>query len=109
MDGATVFIDSGKTSYWVAQEPGYLRGLPLVSDSLEVVPQGLGRADHRVFFAGEAMNVDYRSTFDAVAYVRRFVPDVAPAVDGSDRRLTRLSGLRPGRGGFRAGRARSRA
>ena len=43
MDGATVFIDSGKTSYWVAQEPGYLRGLPLVSNSLEVVPQGLGR------------------------------------------------------------------
>jgi len=92
MDGATVFIDSGKTSYWVAQEPGYLRGLTLVSNSLKVVPQGLGRADHRVFFAGGAMNVDYRSAFH-----------------GSDRRLPRLSGLRPGRGGFRAGRARSRA
>ena len=78
-DGATVFIDSGTTSYWVAQELGHLRGLTLVSNSLEVVAEGLGRADHRVFFAGGAMNVDYRSAFDAdaIAYVRRFVPDVA--------------------------------
>jgi DeoR family glycerol-3-phosphate regulon repressor len=78
-DGATVFIDSGTTSYWVAQELGHLRNLTLVTNNLEVAAEALGQADHRVFLAGGAMNVDYRSAFDAdaIAYVRRFVPDVA--------------------------------
>lgn len=78
-DGATVFIDSGTTSYWVAQELSHLRDLTLVTNSLEVAAEALGRADHRVFLAGGALNVDYRSVFDgdAIAYVRRFVPDIA--------------------------------
>lgn len=78
-DGSTVFIDSGTTSYWVAQELAHLRDLSLVTNSLEVAVETLGRPDQRVFLAGGAMNVDYRSAFDAdaIAYVRRFVPDVA--------------------------------
>ncbi|PZQ50967.1 MAG: DeoR/GlpR transcriptional regulator [Novosphingobium pentaromativorans] len=78
-EGMTLFVDSGTTSFWVAQELGHLRDLVLVTNSLEVASEALGRAEHRVFFAGGAMNVDYRSAFDAdaVGYVRRFVPDVA--------------------------------
>lgn len=78
-DGMTVLIDSGTTSFWVAQELGELRGLNLVTNSLEVASEALGRADHKVFFAGGALNMDYRSAFDmdAAAYMRRFVPDIA--------------------------------
>ncbi|WP_242526465.1 DeoR/GlpR family DNA-binding transcription regulator [Novosphingobium sp. KA1] len=78
-EGSTVFVDSGTTSYWAAQELGHLRGLTLVTNSLEVASEALGRGDHRVFLAGGAMNADYRSAFDAdaIGFVRRFVPDVA--------------------------------
>lgn len=90
-DGATAFIDSGTTSYWVAQELGHLRDLALVTNSLEVAVEALGRADHRVFLAGGGLNVDYRSAFDAdaIGYVRRFVPDVA---------VLSMGGIEAGRG-----------
>lgn len=78
-DNSSVFIDSGSTAYWVARELASLRGLTVVTNSLEVASEMLGNAGQRVFLAGGAMNVDYRAAFDADAidYVRRFVPDVA--------------------------------
>jgi DeoR family glycerol-3-phosphate regulon repressor len=78
-DGMTVLVDSGTTSYWVARELGHLKRLTIITNSLEVAMESLGRADHRVFLAGGALNTDYRAAFDAeaIAYTRRFVPDVA--------------------------------
>ena len=78
-DGMTVFIDSGTTSFWVAQELGHRKGLTLVTNSVEVAADVLGRSDHRVFLAGGMLNADYRAAFDAdaVRMVRGFLPDIA--------------------------------
>jgi DeoR family glycerol-3-phosphate regulon repressor len=78
-DGMTIFIDSGTTSYWVARELGRLKRLTIVTNSLSVAADTLGRAEHRLFLAGGALNTDYRAAFDAdaIAYTRRFAPDAA--------------------------------
>jgi DeoR family glycerol-3-phosphate regulon repressor len=78
-DGMTVLIDSGTTSFHVARELAPLRRLTIITNNLAVASELLGRNDHRIFLAGGAVNIDYRATFDAeaIAYTRRFVPDIA--------------------------------
>ncbi|WP_260928153.1 DeoR/GlpR family DNA-binding transcription regulator [Novosphingobium sp. 9] len=78
-NGMTVLVDSGTTSFWVAREFLHRKALTVVTNNLEVAHEGLGLGDHRIFFAGGRLDVDYRAGFDAdaIAYTRRFVPDVA--------------------------------
>jgi DeoR family glycerol-3-phosphate regulon repressor len=78
-DGMTVLIDSGTTSFQVARELAPLRRLTIITNNLAVASELLGRNDHRIFLAGGGVNIDYRATFDAeaIAYTRRFAPDVA--------------------------------
>jgi DeoR family transcriptional regulator, glycerol-3-phosphate regulon repressor len=77
-DGMTVLIDSGTSSFWFARALSQARGLTIVTNSLEVAQEMLGRHDNRLFFAGGAMNVDYRAAFgaEAIAYSRGFAPDL---------------------------------
>lgn len=77
--GMTVLIDSGTTSFWTARALCHLRGLTIVTNSLDVASDILRQSDHRLFFTGGELNVDYRAAFDssAIAYARRFVFDVA--------------------------------
>ena len=78
-DGMTVLLDSGSTSFYVARAILPLRQLTIITNNLAIASEMVGRGDHRVFFAGGAINNDYRATFDAtaIAYTRSFVPDVA--------------------------------
>nr|WP_246352578.1 DeoR/GlpR family DNA-binding transcription regulator [Sphingomonas xinjiangensis] len=78
-DGMTVLLDSGSTSFYVARALAPLRRLTIITNNLAIANEMVGRADHRVFFAGGEVNNDYRATFDAgaIAYTRSFVPDVA--------------------------------
>lgn len=77
-DGMTVLLDSGSTSFYVARALAPLRRLTIITNNLAIANEMVGRADHRVHFAGGALNNDYRATFDAeaIAYTRRFVPDI---------------------------------
>ncbi|TDN86895.1 DeoR/GlpR family DNA-binding transcription regulator [Stakelama pacifica] len=78
-EGMTVLIDSGTTSFWVARELAHIARLTVVTNSLEVAGEILGRTGQRLFLAGGAINSDYRAAFDAdaIAYSRRFVVDLA--------------------------------
>jgi DeoR family transcriptional regulator, glycerol-3-phosphate regulon repressor len=77
--GMTVLIDSGTTSFWTARALSHVRGLTIVTNSLDVASDILGQSDHRLFFTGGEVNVDYRAAFDsaAIGYARQFVFDVA--------------------------------
>ncbi|WP_233503542.1 DeoR/GlpR family DNA-binding transcription regulator [Sphingomonas psychrotolerans] len=77
-DGMTVLIDSGTSAFWFARALAQVRGLTIVTNSLEVAQEVLGRNDTRLFLAGGAMNVDYRAGFgaEAIAYSRGFAPDI---------------------------------
>ncbi|WP_341208698.1 DeoR/GlpR family DNA-binding transcription regulator [uncultured Sphingomonas sp.] len=77
--GMTILIDSGTTSFWTARALSARRGVTIVTNSLDVATEILGQSDHRLFFTGGALNVDYRAAFDptAIAFARQFVFDVA--------------------------------
>ncbi|WP_374569799.1 DeoR/GlpR family DNA-binding transcription regulator [Phenylobacterium sp.] len=78
-DGMTVMMDSGSTTFWTAKALVRPRNLTIVTNSLEVAREVLGRDNNRLFFAGGEVNVDHRAAFgaDAVAFAGRFVPDIA--------------------------------
>lgn len=77
-DGMTVFIDCGSTSYWLARALKKARGLQVVTNSLDITNEVLGRQDWRCVFVGGQMNTDYRAALDqeAINQARRFVPDL---------------------------------
>jgi len=78
-EGMTILIDSGTTSLWLARALSHHRGLTIVTNSLEVAQEVLGRNNNRLLFAGGAVNVDYRAAFgpEAIAFSRGFAPDLA--------------------------------
>lgn len=102
-DGMTVLIDSGTTSFYVARELAPLRRLTIVTNNLAVASELLGRNDHRIFLAGGAVNIDYRATFDAeaVAYTRRFAPDVAILSMGAIEAKRAFLDFEPGEAGYK--------
>lgn len=77
-DRMTVFIDCGSTSYWLARTLNNVRGLQVVTNSLDITNEVLGRQDWRCVFVGGQMDTDYRAALDqeAVNQARRFIPDL---------------------------------
>ena len=77
--GMTLLIDSGSTSFWLARALVGMRDLTIVTNSVEIAYEMLGRPGQRVFLAGGRINADYHAAFDAgaLAYARGFVPDLA--------------------------------
>jgi DeoR family glycerol-3-phosphate regulon repressor len=78
-DGMTVLMDSGSTTYWTARAMTRPTGLTVVTNSLEVAREVLGRNNNRLFFAGGEVNVDHRAAYgaEAIAAAQSFVPDIA--------------------------------
>ncbi|MDQ1154375.1 DeoR/GlpR family DNA-binding transcription regulator [Brevundimonas sp. SORGH_AS_0993] len=77
--GMTVLFDSSTTAFWLAQEVVGVRDLIVVTNSLEIAGEFCAGSDARVFLSGGAVDATYRAVFDAdaIAFVRRFVPDLA--------------------------------
>lgn len=77
-DGMTVFIDGGSTSYWLAKALIKPKKLCVVTNSLEVANEVIGRNDWKLVFTGGQIDMDYRSAFgqEAILQARRFVPDL---------------------------------
>jgi len=78
-DGMTVLMDSGSTTCWTAKALVRSRDLTIVTNSIEVGREVLGRNNNRLFLAGGEMNVDHRAAFgaEAVGLAMGFVPDIA--------------------------------
>lgn len=78
-DGAIVFIDSGTTSCFIAQQLVDRRSLTIITNSLRVASDLGGINNNRLFLAGGQMDYDYRAFSDHVAqdYVRGFTPHLA--------------------------------
>ncbi|WP_172449334.1 DeoR/GlpR family DNA-binding transcription regulator [Bowmanella denitrificans] len=77
-DGMTVFIDCGSTSFWLARALHQPKGLQIVTNSLDITSEVLGRNDWRCVFVGGQMDTDYRAALDqeAISQARRFAPDL---------------------------------
>ncbi|MGN6375965.1 MAG: DeoR/GlpR family DNA-binding transcription regulator [Sphingomonas sp.] len=78
-DGAILFIDSGTTSCFIAQQLVDRRSLTVITNSLRVASDLGGINNNRLFLAGGQMDYDYRAFSDHVAqdYVRGFTPHLA--------------------------------
>ncbi|WP_448663489.1 DeoR/GlpR family DNA-binding transcription regulator [Sphingomonas sp. CJ20] len=76
--GMTLLLDSGTTSFWLARALAPMRDLSIVTNSIEIAHEVLGRPGQNLFFAGGRINSDYHAAFgaDAIAYARCFVPDL---------------------------------
>ena len=78
-DGATIFIDSGTTSCFIAKQLVERKSLTIITNSLEVASDLGGKNGNQLFLAGGQMDYDYRafSDHEAQAYVRGFTPHLA--------------------------------
>jgi DeoR family glycerol-3-phosphate regulon repressor len=78
-DGATIFIDSGTTSCFIARQLVERKSLTVITNSLEVADNLGGKNGNQLFLAGGRMDYDYRAFSDdeARAYVRGFTPHLA--------------------------------
>lgn len=87
--GMTLLIDSGTTSFWFARALAPIPDLTIVTNSIEIAHELIGRSGQRVFLAGGAVDQNYSATFgpEAIAYGRSFVPDLTvfsmAAIDAS--------------------------
>lgn len=78
-DGASVFLDTGTTSIYVAESLAAHKGLTVITNALEIAWR-LGRGKgHQVLFAGGALRGQDGGAYGAEAmdYLRRFAPDFA--------------------------------
>jgi DeoR family glycerol-3-phosphate regulon repressor len=78
-DGATIFIDSGTTSCFVAKQLVERKSLTIITNSLQVAADLSGINGNQLFLAGGRMDYDYRAFSDhhAQAFVRGFTPHLA--------------------------------
>lgn len=78
-DGATLFIDSGTTSCFIAKQLVERRSLTIITNSLQVAIDLSGINGNQLFLAGGQMDYDYRAFSDhtAQAFVRGFTPHLA--------------------------------
>lgn len=77
-DGMTVFIDCGSTSYWFSRMLTKPKKLLVVTNSLDVANEVIGRDDWRLAFTGGQIDPDYRAAFgrEAILQARQFTPDL---------------------------------
>ena len=79
-DGMTVLLDSGSTTFWTAKALTRPRDLTVVTNSIEVAREVLGRNNNnRLFFAGGEIDADHRAAYgaEALSMAQGFVPDIA--------------------------------
>lgn len=77
-EGMTLLLDSGTTCLGLARALAGMRDLTIITNSMEVAHEVLGRPGQRLFVAGGPIKADYHAAFgpEAIAFCRRFVPDI---------------------------------
>lgn len=76
--GMTLLVDSGTTCFWLVRALARVPDLTIITNSIDVASEVLGRPKQRLFVAGGVINHDYRAAFgpEAIAYCGGFVPDL---------------------------------
>lgn len=77
-DGMTLLLDSGTTCFWLARALAGVRELTIITNSVEIAHEVLGRSGQRLFLAGGQIKPDYHAAFgpEAISFCQRFVPDL---------------------------------
>ena len=78
-DGATVMIDTGSTTAYVAEALVLRRGLTVITNSIEIARRLVGRNGHRVYLAGGEIRPDLSAVVgpDALAFIGQFRAELA--------------------------------
>jgi DeoR family glycerol-3-phosphate regulon repressor len=78
-DGASVMIDTGSTTAFVAAALVQRRRLTVITNSIEIARPLVGRGGHRVYIAGGEIRPDISAVVgpDALAFVGQFRVDLA--------------------------------
>lgn len=78
-DGQTIMIDTGSTTAYVAGALNRRRDLTVITNSVEIARQLVGRHGHRVFMAGGELRADIAAAVgpEALAFIDRFRADLA--------------------------------
>jgi DeoR family glycerol-3-phosphate regulon repressor len=78
-DGATVMIDTGSTTAFVAEALVARRGLTVITNSIEIARPFVGRNGHRVYVAGGEIRADLAAVVgpEALAFIGQFRADLA--------------------------------
>lgn len=78
-DGATVMIDTGSTTAYVAEALVLRRNLTVITNSIEIARRLLGRGGHRVYLAGGEIRADLSAVVgpDALAFIGQFRAELA--------------------------------
>jgi len=76
--GMVLLLDAGTTTVWAARALQGIKDITIITNSIEVAREVVGRPGQRLFMAGGAINGDFHAAFgpEAVAYCRNFVPDI---------------------------------
>lgn len=84
-DGASVMLDTGSTTVFVAEALAARRGLTVVTNSVEIARALLGRGEHRIYLAGGELRPDLGATVgpEALDFVGQFRADLAILSAGS--------------------------
>lgn len=77
-DGATLMIDAGSTTAYVAEVLALRRELTVVTNSVEIARRMVGRNGHRVHIAGGEIRPDLAAVVgpEALAFIGRFRADL---------------------------------
>ena len=78
-DGATVMIDTGSTTAYVAEALVLRRNLTVITNSIEIARRLVGRNGHRVYLAGGEIRPDLSAVVgpDALAFIGQFRAELA--------------------------------
>ncbi|MBP7242472.1 DeoR/GlpR family DNA-binding transcription regulator [Amaricoccus sp.] len=78
-DGASVMLDTGSTTVFVAEALAARRELTVVTNSIEIARAMVGRGDHRIYLAGGELRPDLGAMVgpEALGFVAQFRADLA--------------------------------
>lgn len=78
-DGASVMLDTGSTTVFVAAALAARRDLTVVTNSIEIARAMVGRGGHRIYLAGGELRPDLGAMVgpEALAFVAQFRADIA--------------------------------
>lgn len=78
IDGMTIFIDSGTSSYWLAKSLSSQINLTVITNSLEVAAEIAGKPNCKLVIVGGVVDMVYRAAFglEAAEQARRYQPDL---------------------------------